>query len=294
MPLGDKKVMKKIALIDIMGGLGNQLHQISMAKYLQNRGYKILINTSWFNQHDFSDGTERRKLEINIKDFGFKEVGERKLNYFEKFEGIRNLRLLKRIYISKLNLIYKLHSGNEFNESKFYIFNRFSGYWQNPKYLIGDKNFFINSLNKNGDFYINQIQTSNNKKTLIHIRRGEDYVDWGEELPKLYFETAMNNLLNKKNIQSYDIFTDEKKYDTSEELYRNAENIYDDTDEKPLVTLSRMINYQNFIISNSSLSFFAAYLGESGNSQIYYPNPWFKSINHKPYKNKNWYEVEYE
>ena len=40
--------MKKIALIDIMGGLGNQLHQISMAKYLENLGPTQVLNR-WYS-----------------------------------------------------------------------------------------------------------------------------------------------------------------------------------------------------------------------------------------------------
>tara|TARA_B100001996_G_scaffold140942_1_gene107164 strand:- start:266 stop:1150 length:885 start_codon:yes stop_codon:yes gene_type:complete len=294
MPLRDNILMKRIALVDIMGGLGNQLHQISMAKYLQNSGYKILINTSWFKNHDFSDGTEKRILEINIKDFGFKEASKRNLNYFEIIDKSRNMGLLKRIYISKLNLIYKLNSGDEFNESKFYFINRFSGYWQNPKYLLKDKDFFINALNKNNDFYTNPTQSSNNNRTLIHIRRGQDYIKWGEDLPKIYFKNAFNNLLDKEKNTSYDIFTDEIKYDTSDPLYKNADNIFNDTNEKSMTILSKMLDYKNFIISNSSLSFFAAYLGESENSNIFYPDPWFKSINHVTYKNTNWNQVQYE
>ena len=286
--------MKKIALIDIMGGLGNQLHQISMAKYLENLGYKILINTSWFKNHDFSDGTEKRILEINIKDFGFKEVSKRSLNYFEIIDKTRNIRLLKRIYISKLNLFYKLHTGDGFNESKFYLINRYSGYWQNPKYLVKDKKFFIKSLNKNNDFFTSSTQPSSNNRTLIHIRRGNDYIQWGEDLPKIYFKNAFSALLAKQKNTSYDIFTDEIKYDVSDPLYKNADNIFNDTNEKSLTTLSKMLNYKHFIISNSSLSFFAAYLGESENSNIFYPSPWFRSIDHVNYKNINWNEVKYE
>ncbi len=65
MPLKDKKLMKKIALIDIMGGLRNQLHQISMAKYLKNLGYKIFIITSWFKSinHKVDKNKDRYEIE---------------------------------------------------------------------------------------------------------------------------------------------------------------------------------------------------------------------------------------
>ena len=52
-----------------MGGLGNQLHQIAFSKYLDDIGYDVKIDLSWYNVSNFTDGTTKRTLEINISDF---------------------------------------------------------------------------------------------------------------------------------------------------------------------------------------------------------------------------------
>ena len=65
---------KNLALVDMMGGLGNQLHQISFAKYLEDNGFEVFISTDWFYKNNFKDGTTKRNLEINIKDFNHDNI----------------------------------------------------------------------------------------------------------------------------------------------------------------------------------------------------------------------------
>ncbi len=38
------KIKKKEAIVDILGGFGNQLFQLSFANYLRSNDYKVLIN----------------------------------------------------------------------------------------------------------------------------------------------------------------------------------------------------------------------------------------------------------
>ena len=63
--------LRKIAIIKLMGGLGNQLHQIAFSKYLDDIGYNVKIDLSWYNVSKFPDGTIKRNLEINVSDFGY-------------------------------------------------------------------------------------------------------------------------------------------------------------------------------------------------------------------------------
>jgi len=50
-----------------------------------------------------------------------------------------------------------------------------------------------------------------------------------------------------------------------------------------------MVNYKHFVISNSTFSLIAAYLGETENSTIVYPTPWFKNSDFKVENMpKNW------
>ena len=49
--------MKKYAVVDLMGGFGNQIFQYSFGKELSNKGFKVSFDSSNY---------ETRKLENNI------------------------------------------------------------------------------------------------------------------------------------------------------------------------------------------------------------------------------------
>ena len=168
-------IFNKIAIVNLMGGLGNQLHQIAFSKYLDDIGYNVKIDTSWYDVAEFSDGTTKRSLEINVLDFGFESIKNNKKIINSKSLIIENSRVLKKLYNSHLNFFYKVHYGNEYNDSKYFYLNRFNGYWQSSKYILKDtKEFLIEGLNKNKKFN----NLDKNSKTMVHVRKG-DYIDWG-------------------------------------------------------------------------------------------------------------------
>ena len=59
--LRKKKISKK-AIVDLMGGLGNQLHQICFAQYLQDNGYTVYLNEDWYKNFEPSAKTTKRNL----------------------------------------------------------------------------------------------------------------------------------------------------------------------------------------------------------------------------------------
>ena len=280
--------LKKVATVNLMGGLGNQLHQIVFSKYLQDHGYKVKIDLSWFNIPKFSDGTTKRNLEVDVSNFGLEALDEkRKIIDSEKFIN-KNSKIVNKLYHSNINFLYKEHFGNDYNDDKYYLINKFNGYWQNSKYIHDSKNFLFDGLRKHNSFR----NFTKNDKTMIHIRKG-DFVNWGEDLPLNYYKNSLLSLKEYKNEIKYDIYTDLKKLNNLDSLFKDANKIYNNSNDSGMKVLSKMLSYKNFIISNSSLSFFSAYLGSTDNSKIFYPHPWFKSIKHKPYTENNWSPIEY-
>ena len=283
------KISKK-ALVDLMGGLGNQLHQISFAKYLENKGYIVQLNEDWYNNFDFSEDVKYRELNINANHFGLIKSTTRYKNKYYKLRKLSESALCRKIYHSNINSFYKTFEGDVYSENKDYSYNRYIGYWQNPKYFKDNREFLLDGLKKHTNFEPNN--SINSIRTLIHIRQG-DYIKWNENLPIKYYEKALSGLREYENVANYDIFTDIEKIDYRISLFNNAENIYNNISENPMITFSNMKNYKNYIISNSSFSMFAAFLGSSDKSLVFYPDPWFKSIKHTPYVGINWYPVKY-
>ena len=62
---------QKFATVNIIGGLGNQLHQFAFIKYLENKGFKLRVNLDWYKVDEHEDGTIPRKFELNIKNFTY-------------------------------------------------------------------------------------------------------------------------------------------------------------------------------------------------------------------------------
>ena len=195
---------KHIGLVDLMGGLGNQIFQLNFANYLKRRGFKVYVNLSWFNSDIFNDGTTKRNLQLNPSDFELNEVNESTEKKFLRIENLLNTKLINKLAARILKESYYLHSGHLFNEENIKKYNRFSGYWQNEKYLVGQKTFLLNSLNKTSHF--NENLNKPNKKTLIHIRK-TDYLKLDEELSEAFYINAIKEILGHANLSATQIYT---------------------------------------------------------------------------------------
>jgi len=251
------KRYKKTLIVDLKGGLGNQIFILSFANYLRQNGYKVLVDISIYNQkHDFP-----RDIEVNLKDFEF-EIVNIKNDFLFNFLNRR----VEEIENIDLNFIKN--------------FSRFKGYYQNLIFL--DKDYLKQVL---------KIKENNkNESLMIHVRKN-DYVVLQEDLKLNYFLKAIEIISNRTKIFSIDLFTDDLSLNKIKLENSNikVKNIFSNDDISPLDTLKKMVNYKHFIISNSTFSLIAAYLGETENSTIVYPTPWFKNSDFKVENMpKNW------
>jgi len=236
--------MNKYLIVDLKGGLGNQLFTISFAQYLKQKGFRVIIDTSFYKQsHDFP-----RKLNIDINDFGFQSS----VNI--------NSDLVFKLINSRFEEI------NDIKEIHLKFVNRFKGYYQNTKFL--DKNYLKKSLSINDEKKKNSL--------LIHIRRG-DYVRLKEDLRMQYFYDAFNYINKFKKNLKIDVFTDDENFNENNLSNIRINKLYNSQNENPLKLFKEMARYENYIISNSTYSFLAALLGENKNSIICYPNPWMRN-----------------
>ena len=219
--------MKKCAIVDVKG-LGNQLFTISFAQYLKNNDYKVFVDTSFYNSsHDYP-----RKLYIDIEKFGFNRIN---------LNSDRIFKLIKTRYEEVENL-------TNLNTK---ILNRFKGYYQDTAFL--DKKYLIDKLS---------LQTKKiEKSAMVHIRRG-DYIGLNEDLKLEYYSTAINKLEKKLGDCEITIFTDDHSLKIEDFKNFNVTKLLNDKNDDVLETFKKMTQFQNFIISNSTFSFLAAFLGQ--------------------------------
>ena len=291
--------MRKIAVIEVKGGLGNQLFILNFIQYLENKNFKVYTLTNFYsNQKDNPIGTDIRDLYL---DSGFVNLNIPKLKFSNFLSYIfnkknQNLNLIQKIFfrISELlicyandkNLITKLNSSKRI----FFI----DGYFQNYKFLQSNISL-IDRLSYDPKFNFNLPVKSENI-AVVHIRR-KDYIDISEELNTSYYENALKLLKKTVGNIKFDVFTDDIEWCEKNPLFNDAISIKQATHKNTINDFIEMTRYKYFVISNSTYSYMAAYLSSWDNKIVISPKPWFKKLDFIDYDlilNPDWEKIKNE
>ena len=241
-----------------MGGLGNQMFQISKAitEGLKN-DLPVFFKTSAFIP---MDGNQPTKYIENI---------------------FRNL-IFDNTKIPKLRISEQTWSYYEIN----HIYTEpteFYGYYQSSKNFLGFKNEIINLFLPTEEFKVKLKNLYPNifekNSVSIHVRRG-DYLGISEVLPvldKSYFDFCVKGF-KKSNIF---IFSNDKEWVKSNLNYDNTVVVEGLEDYEELWAIS-LCNHN--IMSNSSFSWWGSYLNLNKNKKVFVPSIWFGPKGEKNYQ----------
>tara|TARA_B100000902_G_scaffold109585_1_gene111217 strand:- start:32 stop:928 length:897 start_codon:yes stop_codon:yes gene_type:complete len=287
---------KNNIVVEIKGGFGNQIFQFIFANYLKEKGFRVKVNTRFYNQFEKKNTKidTFRQLILGEEFFDFKNISYFYFKFLRLNKKINESRKIKKILKEVKNPIYiKLKDSNFSAELLNKKFIHLDGYWQNIDYLISEKEFLYKSLSKNkileNSFQNPRIENS----TMLIVRRG-DYVDIDEDLGLDFYKNSIDYL--KSNIGEFhlEIFTDDVKWVKSKNIFSDAKNIYG-PEEMPLKVIDlfgRMINNQHFIIGNSTFSLMAAFLGEKEDSIVLVADPWFRKRDYGNLTKDNWIKIK--
>ena len=247
-----------------MGGFGNQLFQICFALYLKKHGKKPYLYI--FNKHEHND---HNFYMINNKDFNLTEINSSFETIIEKLKNIDFIysNIFSIVGQDSIDQIKKMEIENK------KLVTSFNGFWQNKFFVDEIFDEFKIGLLKTKLFDDAIKKTPNKGSTMLHIRRG----DHQAYLPLAYYENALLKASKIDNF-SFDIYTDDPNWVKDQNEFKNAKNIYGPSDEvdiktDTMKTFANMLTYDNFIISNSTYSWWAAKIAEKKHSHIYYPFP---------------------
>ena len=276
----------------IYGGLGNQLFQLAYGESL-----KIAHNNVNIKYIDLTKYAKtKRKWELgflNIKPFN---ISKREIYsiFFKRFINSKvNKFNFNFQYFGIINEKQNKYIQNYLEKNINFILD---GYWQSEKYFNDNKFYiktFLNSKNKN---FSTKNRDSKNQKVAVHIRLG-DYNNTFEGKKNhlvCNFEWYKNAIIYLKGLNKdlkFTIFSDDKELVKNE--FRNFKNLEinnSDYSNSAYKDLFEMTKYDHFIISNSSYSWWASYLGEKENSKIIAPKYWLKNFKTKeiPLYRENW------
>jgi hypothetical protein len=234
----------------LQGGLGNQMFQIAVSS-------SLAISNNDTYSYNFEDcytpnqGNKSTKYVNNI----FKNIPNHSRYNFENFYNEPKFSFSEITY--KENLLL-------------------NGYFQSEKYFkknsdIIKKLFYINEED------IKNVSTKYDTKNLtcVHVRRG-DYLKFKD----FHFTCDINyykNAINLINDTKFIFISDD--IDWVKSTFKSDNFLYSDLNDE-ILDLTLITMCKNVIISNSSFSWWGAYLN-SNNGKIIAPKKWFGPSGHK-------------
>jgi len=171
------------------------------------------------------------------------------------------------------------------------------GYFQSEKYFLEYKNTIRSSLvlrNPSVEFETLREEFESQNILVLHVRRG-DYLlkqDYHGLASENYFRRALELASLEDSELKLAVFSEDKQY--CERIFPNAWKVITPAELKcPVETLLLMSIHSKFIGSNSSFSWWAAFLGNRNLGDVYFPRPWFKdkSISDADLLHPNWITI---
>lgn len=270
---------KKYTFLRLVGGLGNQLFIYAFGfAYSKKKNTQLIIdNVSGFGKRDFYGGI-------------FSLDG---LNIKEKFidQTLFKFLIANRYfwYLSrKLKISFTENDDTRFNENIWETNSQFyQGYWQSYKYFneyreVIKKNLTLNEIDKPEiDIYKNNILRCKNSVAICmrFYEANPDQENKYQVYDEKYYKKAIELLESKESNLSYFVFT--VNIERAKKLLCNIKDkdfIYinplkEMKDAKFDLYLMSLCNH--FIISNSTMYWWAAYLGEQEKSHVIAPKDGF-------------------
>lgn len=289
-------------IVRINCGLGNQMFQYAFYLMLKKLNSETKLDISEFKYRKYHNGYELERIfNINPTYATKKEcdkiadVSKRLLDEIRRdFLKIRKKSVGKLIAETDANLNYKEHLLKETNS--FFI-----GYWQSEKYFlpisdsIRNEFTFKNELDPDNLAVKEHIEQTNSVS--IHIRRG-DYMkkrrvgNIGSVCSLSYFEKAIGLITQKVNTPIFFVFSDDVPWAKENLKIDNVRYIDINYGNNSYKDMQLMSLCKHNIISNSTFSWWGAWLNNNANKIVCAPSIWFRDIKMVDIIPDKWQKIE--
>jgi len=277
---------KKMIIIKLEGGLGNQMFQYALANIVAKKNETtILIDNTFFSQTQKKEGFTPRNFELSIFNNTYINASSSDIATFykpsilEKFKSKLGFNSFKVYYEKQFGFDNNLQSIN----SPVYL----SGYFQSYKYFIGHESF----IRKLFAFPFEKLDAVNRKMLLkinnsnsisVHIRRG-DYVsdkitqNYHGNCSLSYYEEAISNIASKIDDITFFFFSDDLEWVKKQFKDLSYPKFFIDHNQNNdnWKDMFLMSSCNHNIIANSSFSWWAAWLNANIDKKVIAPKKWF-------------------
>jgi hypothetical protein len=267
-------------IIQILGGLGNQMFQYAFYKSLQNEGINVYADLSHFEQYPLHNGYELERV-FNIS---VRTPSKFILNLFRPNQTDWIFRKLKRVL--NLKKTYRVEE-NEFRFDASFLSNTnqyYAGYWQNEEYFynIADQikhDFRFPEIEGIENQTVMQ-QIINAESVAIHVRRGDYIKDplLGGICNLDYYEQAILSINSKIKDTQFFVFSDDMAWCRQNLKLENVTYIDLNKGKNSYIDMQLMSNCKHNIIANSSFSWWGAWLNNNTNKVVIAPGKWVNNL----------------
>ena len=268
-----------MVIVNIIGGLGNQMFQYALYKQLLINGKDAKVDLFNIANYDRHYGFELTNVFGLHPEVATKEqlirILDNKRDFISKFR--RKVFGSKRSYFIDQNFYFQ---KDILNLDNIYL----DGFWQSEKYFIKIKDQIIS------DFQFKQKLDDRNKQikheilsnnsVSIHIRRG-DYLETNlhNNICDLnYYNKAIKIIEEKISDPFYFVFSDDIQWAIENLELDNCKYISWNTANNSYIDMRLMSYCKNNIIANSSFSWWGAYLNQNLDKIVIAPSKWFNDL----------------
>lgn len=289
-------------IVIIQGGLGNQIFQFllgeELKKSFKKKVYYYDLRKSFNIYHDSNIeklfDLKIRNCFIKINSFIEKIILSLKFLSINKILFLKfGLTLLPNLYIDDINKPIELKNIS-FSKS----FNIFYGTWHNQINKYTNKDIF-SALKFRKDIFVEEGYDFKKDFIALHVRRG-DYISSSKtslfhgNLNMNYFLKSVEKLRSKFGDLPVYIFSDDIIWVKQNiKFFIPNSFVVSSNKNSPESDLFLMSKAKYFIISNSTFSWFSAFLSTKKNKYIIIPKYWFRNMKtNSDYIFKEWdYEI---
>ena len=275
-------------IIQMAGGLGNQMFQYALYKQLTGMRKTVKMD----DEAGFREDAQRNPA---LAAFGIAYERARRQEIEEMTDSSMafTARVRRKLFGRQRRAYFeenKCFQPKIFDWDDIYL----EGYWQSEKYFrdVGNllkKEFSLESVRRNRDNgyglseeaerYLNRIEQG--ESVSVHVRRGDYLLPQNQDLfgnicTDMYYENAVKKMMESRPDCTFYLFTNDNQW-AAERLRERKDfpivlvELPGNRDYETLMLMSRC---RHNILANSSFSWWASYLNDNPDKQVIAPAEW--------------------
>lgn len=268
-----------LVVIQLSGGMGNQMFQYALYLQLKALGKNVKID----DKTEYEGRDNARPIRLSVFDAKYATPSQVEMlcltdSYLDIVSRIR--RKLTGRKTAEYREKSPVFDKEVLRKERAYL----TGCWQSEKYFAGIKEevrkaftFRNISLSEKMMEYKKQMEESN--AVSLHIRRG-DYLEVGDVYGGIctleYYEKAMKQMEEWNPDCHFFVFTNDTEWVKENYKQKNLTVVEGNDEDAGYIDMYLMTCCKHYILANSSFSWWGCYLNPSKEKKIIAPDQWFR------------------